>query len=115
MINDILDMSRIENSKLEIECIPFRLEDVLDGIQCILRVQTGSTGIHLRFENRTAHGSLVGDPIRLRQVLVNLLSNAVKFTPQGGTVRLLVEETSGEEKEESPQFFFPLRSRYFAT
>ncbi|MDH4316971.1 MAG: ATP-binding protein [Desulfobulbaceae bacterium] len=84
IINDILDFSKIEAGKLDMESLPFHLEDVLDNLDHLFRFKAKEKGLHLRFE--TDEGTptgLVGDPLRLGQVLINLLSNAIKFTSQG--------------------------------
>ena len=88
LINDILDMSRIENGKMEIVCEPFALQDILAEIECMLKSEAERKGIRFTVEQTIPSGMVLGDSIRLRQVIVNLLSNAFKFTPNGGTVTL---------------------------
>lgn len=96
IVNDILDFSKIEARKLEIEAIPFTLSNCVEQLQRLISAQCSQK--RLQFNLSTAPDipdSLIGDPGRLRQVLLNLLSNAVKFTSQG-TVSLsiaLVEES----------------------
>ncbi|MBS0467070.1 MAG: response regulator [Proteobacteria bacterium] len=87
LINDILDYSRIEAGKLQIERIDFDLEQVLRGVSSQLALRARQKGLELLF--RTGAGvprRLRGDPLRLSQVLVNLCSNAVKFTEFGEVV-----------------------------
>ncbi len=96
LINDILDMSRIENQKMVIERQGFSLSEVLDALQGMMGVQAEQKGLTFMVDIRTAHDFLEGDPVRLRQVLTNLLSNAIKFTPAGGTVTLQADEINDD-------------------
>ena len=101
LINDILDMSRIDSGMLSIANEPFSLERVLDDLQGMMDSEARRRGVHFTLERQITHGALTGDAVRLRQVLTNLLSNAFKVTPEGGTVRLLAEEQAvdGERSE----------------
>ena len=100
LINDILDMSRIENGKLEIEQKDFSLSLLLQELQSMMSTQAEQKGLEFQVDFQVSHDWLAGDPVRLRQILINLLSNAVKFTPAGGKVTLRVDEqSSGEEME----------------
>lgn len=98
LINDILDMSRIENGKMEIAAEPFFLHSLLDGIEGMMEVQAAEKELHFRLEKDVRDDMLIGDAIRLRQVLLNLLSNSFKFTPAGGNVRLRVTEEGKNEQ-----------------
>ena len=84
IINDILDYSKIEAGKLELEARPFHLDDLLEQMQTLFAAAAETKGIELIFHSNT-HGlpAVVGDSLRLGQVLTNLLSNAIKFTEQG--------------------------------
>ena len=104
LINDILDMSRINSGKLSLAKEPFFLETMLDGIQTMMEPDARKRGLTYIVEKKIVNGCLVGDEIRLRQVLINLLSNAFKFTPPGGRVRLRVTQESGTPKEASFTF-----------
>ena len=87
IINDILDFSRIEAGKLHLEAVPFDLDDMLEHLSSLLGVKAEAKGIELIF--RVGPGvpqRLVGDPLRLGQVLINLTGNAVKFTERGEIV-----------------------------
>ncbi|MDM8549040.1 response regulator, partial [Desulfobacterales bacterium HSG2] len=84
LINDILDFSRIEAGKLEMESVNFNLEDVFGNISDLMGIQAEEKGIDLLFSlPGDVPCSLVGDPLRLRQILTNLTGNAVKFTETG--------------------------------
>ncbi len=84
IINDILDFSKIEAGKLDIEAIPFVLDDVVSSVVDMVDIDARNKGLELRLlMPPQLPGALVGDPSRLRQVLLNLGSNAVKFTQRG--------------------------------
>ncbi|MFM2035394.1 MAG: hypothetical protein RL459_659, partial [Pseudomonadota bacterium] len=87
ILNDVLDFSKIEAGKLQMEHIAFHLDDVLDGVAAVLAVQIEQKGLELlvmRQPNVPSH--LVGDPLRLGQVLTNLVNNAMKFTERGDII-----------------------------
>ena len=87
IINDILDFSKIEAGRLTMENIEFRLEDVLDNLASLLAMRAEEKGLELLFKIAPdVPTALVGDPLRLGQVLINLGNNAVKFTEQGEIV-----------------------------
>ncbi|MGL6195360.1 MAG: response regulator [Thermoguttaceae bacterium] len=84
IIDDILDFSKIEAGKLGIEEIPFKLSDVMREITDVLDLKVKEKGLVLRTEiDDDVPNELIGDPLRLRQVLINLTNNAVKFTDHG--------------------------------
>ncbi|MEG1384730.1 MAG: PAS domain-containing protein, partial [Oscillospiraceae bacterium] len=99
LLNDILDMSKIETGRVmlkteEIVCIPF-----LDSISTIIKTQAEAKGVNYvvtRFEG--SKYSYLGDSVRLQQILINVLTNAVKFTKPGGIVRLDIAQMSADEK-----------------
>ena len=85
LINDILDFSKVEADKLVVESIDFELEHLLNNVATLLADKATAKGLELVFDvGRDVPTSLVGDPLRLGQVLVNYANNAVKFTEQGG-------------------------------
>jgi signal transduction histidine kinase/CheY-like chemotaxis protein len=84
VLNDILDFSKIEAGKLEFELVDFSLREVLANVHTVSGMHAAEKGLDFAFdvaEDVPPH--LVGDPLRLGQVLINLVSNAIKFTPQG--------------------------------
>jgi PAS domain S-box-containing protein len=84
LLNDILDLSKIEAGKLQLEATRFRLSDLLSELLKPLEFQARTRGLSLSWQlGRDTPGELVGDPGRLRQILLNLVSNAIKFTPAG--------------------------------
>lgn len=92
LLNDVLDLSRIEAGKLSIEHVRFHLHDVLTEVAALYAEQARAKPLDFALE--LAHGlpqQMQGDPGRLRQVLGNLLSNAVKFTPRGGRIRVTAQ------------------------
>lgn len=92
LLNDVLDLSRIEAGKLSIEHVRFHLHDVLNEVAALYAEQARAKPLDFALE--LAHGlpqQMQGDPGRLRQVLGNLLSNAVKFTPRGGRIRVTAQ------------------------
>ena len=104
LINDILDMSRIDNGMLSIAEEDFSLQQMLDELCSMMQTQAQAREIALCCQTNFKHSDLKGDAIRLKQVLMNLISNAIKFTPPGGTVHLSVEETAASDAE--PAFLF---------
>ncbi len=87
IINDILDFSKIEAGKMDMESVDFQLEDTLDNISTLVGIKTQEKGLELLFKTDPAvPRALVGDPLRLGQILINLSNNAVKFTDTGEIV-----------------------------
>jgi signal transduction histidine kinase/DNA-binding response OmpR family regulator len=85
IIDDILDFSKIEAGRLELEAVPFSLSSLVTTILEAFRPQVITKGLTLDAEiDAGSQDALIGDPARVRQILVNLLSNAIKFTEQGG-------------------------------
>jgi two-component system sensor histidine kinase/response regulator len=94
ILNDILDFSKVEAGMLELELVPFPLSAVLERVTSTLSVKCEAKGLSLRFD--IGHGvprELLGDPLRLSQVLMNFTSNAIKFTERG-EVRICAELAS---------------------
>lgn len=98
LINDILDMSRIESGKMTVENVCFSLEDTIKKIDAIMRTPVEAKGIYLKIEKDIKSPNVMGDPLKLNQVIVNIIGNALKFTSKGGiTVTVREEETSISE------------------
>ncbi|MCL2075311.1 MAG: ATP-binding protein [Betaproteobacteria bacterium] len=98
IVSDILDISKIESSKMELEKVPFDLRAILHTCKTIVELRAQEKGVALHFYSDPLIGKkLVGDPVKLRQVLLNLLSNAIKFTNYGVVkVRVVTEEETSE-------------------
>jgi two-component system sensor histidine kinase/response regulator len=97
ILNDILDLSKIEARKLELESTDFDLRQVVEGVADLVAVTAQNKGLEmLCFLEQGVPTSLRGDPSRLRQVLVNLCSNAVKFTGSGEVAIRVMLEAAGE-------------------
>ena len=100
IINDILDFSKIEAGKLDMEDIEFRLDEVLDNLSNLVTLKAQEKGLEVLFSvDREVPYTLLGDPLRLGQVLINLSNNAVKFTSHGEiiiAIKLMSEDPSGQ-------------------
>jgi two-component system sensor histidine kinase/response regulator len=99
LINDILDFSKIEAGKLELESINFSLRDCIGGLLKPLGVRADQKGLELVADiSPDVPDHLVGDPMRLRQILINLTDNAIKFTERGEVVVKVINQspTNGE-------------------
>ena len=84
LINDILDFSKIEAGKMDMEDINFSLDSVLDNLATLVTLKAQEKGLEVLFSvDRSVPRSLIGDPLRLGQILINLTNNAVKFTENG--------------------------------
>ena len=97
ILNDILDFSKVEAGRMELETVPFRLEEMMKTLAAITAANASDKNIEVLF--RIAPDtplSLIGDPLRLQQVLLNLSSNAIKFTSRGEVV-LSVKATGDDE------------------
>ena len=84
IVNDILDFSKIESRRVELESVPFTLSHAIDEVVKPLAMRAREKGIDARQQHRASvPARIVGDPVRLKQILTNLIGNAVKFTEQG--------------------------------
>jgi len=99
VVNDVLDLSRIESGDLHITNIPFSFRSLLSGISALLRKRAESKGLH--FESRISPEvpqNLRGDPVRIRQILLNLVSNAIQHT-ESGHVLINLEQVRSSEND----------------
>lgn len=93
LINDVLDMSKIERSKIALNRMRISLPQLMDQLSAIMKPQAKTAGLEFRIERQgISHEYFYGDSLRINQILINILSNAIKFTPEGGTVEFLVKE-----------------------
>jgi signal transduction histidine kinase len=95
LINDILDLSKIEAGRMELAAAPFHLPTALENAVTLVRERAARHGIALHLDLDPRLGELVGDERKVKQVLLNLLSNAVKFTPEGGRISLKAGQRDG--------------------
>lgn len=105
LINDILDMSRIESGKLLLHSAPFDFVEFLNSITSVIYAQASSK--HINYECLVDHGigdSYIGDEMKLTQVLINILGNAVKFTPEGGKITFSVSLTNRTDAKVTLRF-----------
>jgi signal transduction histidine kinase len=95
LINDILDLSKIEAGRMELELTDFHLPTALDNALSLVRERAGRRNIalHTRIDNRL--GEIRADERKVRQVILNLLSNAIKFTPEGGRIEVQAAPKDG--------------------
>jgi len=95
LINDILDLSKIEAGRMELASAPFHLSGALENAVTLVRERAARRAIALQVELDPRLGELVGDERKVKQVLLNLLSNAIKFTPEGGRITLTAVRRDG--------------------
>lgn len=94
LLNDMLDLSRIEGGNLEIREEPFNLQEVVDQVAALTGGQAATLGLKFNVDiSGLKTAMLIGDAVRLQQILIHILSNALKFTPRGGAVDLIVAES----------------------
>ncbi len=99
IINDILDFSKIEAGKLQLEHIPFRLEEVMENLANLISFKAEEKDLEFLFDiAKDVPNGLIGDPLRLGQVLINLANNAVKFTETGQVVVRVTSKTLDDQK-----------------
>lgn len=107
LINEVLDMSKIESGKTDLNETTMDLREVVEETACLIRPDAEQKGQKFQVETvDLEHVSVLGDGVRIRQILLNLTSNAVKYTPTGGTVRLSLREGA---------YFSASTSRYIFT
>ena len=96
LINDVLDLSKIEANKMNLELSPLDVETTLADAMTLLRERGTRNGVVLDIQCPKPIGTWIADPRKVKQIMLNLLSNAVKFTPSGGRVTLRAELLLGE-------------------
>nr|WP_199040112.1 PAS domain S-box protein [Dyella sp. ASV24] len=104
IINDVLDFSRIEAGRVRMERVPFNLDEVMTHVADLIGLQAEDKGLELLLQYQgDPPTALVGDPLRLEQILVNLASNALKFTDRGSII-LGVEKEGGNDEQAALHF-----------
>ena len=104
LINDILDISRIEADRMPLETTDFRLGDVFDSLWQMAGHRAAERGLQLTLDlpEALARRTVNGDPLRLKQILLNLVDNAIKFTPQGGVMVQVRPVAGGQSAQDLP-------------
>ena len=104
LINDILDLSKIEAGQLTLESVPLNIRELVESVIHILSHKASQQGLELACRIAPeVPPFLLGDPTRIRQILMNLIGNAIKFTPQG-SIQTVVSSLSGEQSIDRFQF-----------
>jgi signal transduction histidine kinase/CheY-like chemotaxis protein len=100
LINEVLDMSRIESGRVDLSEEDFNLSDLVDNLLTMIKpqIEEHKHELTVNIDNVT-HEKVVGDSLRIQQVFMNLMSNAVKYTPDGGKIRLSVSEKPTQQKK----------------
>ena len=95
LINDILDLSKVEAGRMELELTDFNLPATLDNAVTLVRERASRKRVTVRIAVEERVGAIRGDERKIRQVLLNLLSNAIKFTPEGGRIEVAAAQADG--------------------
>ena len=99
LINDVLDMSRIESGKVKIEEKAVHLPDLVHDVRSIIQPNVSAKRLSLFIDTMDVENEdIITDPLRLNQILLNILSNAIKFTPTGGTISIRIAQKNGAPK-----------------
>lgn len=110
LVNDVLDMSRIEQSKVVMNLRELSISDLVEEVCAIIEPQAKDAGLQFWVEKKECcKEHFQGDSLRINQILINLLSNAVKFTPEGGRVDFLVEGIPPLEQKRHVRYRFTIR------
>ena len=110
LINDILDMSKIERSKISLNRMRIYLPELMDQLSSIMAPQARAAGLEFSMLSQNiSHPYFYGDSLRINQILINILSNAVKFTPAGGRVDFVLEEIPPVRNPECCRYRFTVR------
>ena len=98
LINDILDISKIESGKMQLSMAPCDLRDIFRRIEDITALQAKNKSITITYSHDTVHHyKVMADDLRIEQVLINITGNAIKYTPEGKSVELIAEELGATE------------------
>ena len=98
IINNVLDLSKIEAGMFTLECRPFNLHELVQRAVALVDPRARDKGLRLEVDVQRAPTHVQGDPVRVQQIMLNLLGNAVKFTPQGRVILRLSTETQTDEQ-----------------
>lgn len=99
LVNDVLDMSKLESGEITLENVPFDIYEIMDDIATLNEQNASKRNISLKFERcENIHNRLIGSPVHVKRVLMNIISNAVKYCNDGGYVKVRLDETSSDGK-----------------
>lgn len=98
LLNNILDMSEIEMDELKLKETQFSMTEMFENLHVVLAQMARGRKVELEMTCEAEHANLMGDVVRLRQVLMNMISNSIKYTEAFGSVRATVKECSDEEE-----------------
>ena len=105
LVNDVLDMSKLESGHMEPEHVPFDLDDLMKNVRALNEAQVAKTSIVYTYSKISfAHAKLIGSPLHLRQILLNLFSNAAKYNKENGTIETYAEEIACDENTATFRF-----------
>ncbi len=97
LINDLLDLTKVQAGKIELGPQTFVLREALAGAMTMIRPQAEAKSLQLQLQEDEAPATLIADPLRFKQILFNLLSNAVKFTPRAGRITVTARKVHGSQ------------------
>lgn len=104
LINDVLDMSKINSQMMKINETPFSMDDIVEQMKDLFSIPAAGQKLQFSIRCQLEHHYYIGDEVRLKQILANLLSNAIKFTDPGGEVTLTIAELDCREENSSIRF-----------
>lgn len=97
LVNDILDMNKLESGKIELQEVPFKLSKVIEDTNSIIKVQAKEAGLSYEMiESIIEHDDLIGSPLHLQQILMNIAGNAVKYNKEHGTIAVSTREIGSD-------------------
>ncbi len=99
LINDVLEMARIENGKAQIQLAPENIIEILEQMEHIVRVQANDKNQELTFENDVKHEYVLCDRLKLNQIAMNLISNAIKYTNENGHILVSLKEEDRKDED----------------
>lgn len=97
LVNDILDMQKLSQQSMELQKEAFSLQNLIDTIETLISNRMETNGIRFRVDSQLTNPVIVGDKVRIEQILINILGNAAKFTPAGGSVVMTVRQSESRE------------------